>query len=181
MGALFRQGKRFTMMWKRFRNATNNTMELRAAAEAVKYLPAGMNVWVTMDSQYVRKGVLEWMSKWKTNGWKHSKKQGIANAVFWRELDAAIARHTRVEFDWAKAHSGILLNKCTDQLASRAVNGTTYFPGPMIETPPGEVESSEEFVMRDEDVTRCDEWDDDEHTAPGTIRVRSVGLATEEE
>jgi ribonuclease HI len=58
-GAMFRQNKRFTMMWKHFDHATNNTMELREAAEALKYHPAGMNVWITTDLQYARKGSSE--------------------------------------------------------------------------------------------------------------------------
>jgi hypothetical protein len=87
--------------------------------------------------------------------------------VLGRQLDSAIARHARVEFDWAKADSGILLNECADQLATRGVHGTTYFPGPMIEPPPDEIESTEEFVMRDEDVTRWDEWDEHERIVPG--------------
>jgi hypothetical protein len=121
------------------------------------------------------------MPKWKQNGWKNSKKQGVANAVLWRELDAAIARHARVEFDWAKVHSGILLNECADQLATRRVNGTIHFPGPMIETPPDESESAEEFVMSDEDVTCWYDWNEDEHIVPGTVRARSLGLAIEKE
>jgi ribonuclease HI len=74
------------MLWQHFDHETNNTMELRAGTEALRYVAANMVVWVTTDSQYVRKGVLEWMPKWKRNGWKNSKKQGVANAVLWREL-----------------------------------------------------------------------------------------------
>jgi hypothetical protein len=140
-----------------------------------------MVVWVTTDSQYVHEGVLDWMPKWKRNGWKNSKKQGVANAVLWCELDTAIGQHARVEFDWAKAHSGILLNECADQLATRGVTGGAYFPAAMVETPPDEIESTKEFEMSDEDVTRTADWDEQEHIAPGIIRVRSVGLAHEEE
>jgi ribonuclease HI len=127
------------MLRQHFDHATNSTMELRAATEALRYVRAGMVVWVTTDSQYVRKGVLKSMSKWKWNGWKNSKKQGVENAVLLRELDAAIGRHARVEFDWAKAHSGILLNECADELATRGVQGRTYFPAAMIEAQPEEM------------------------------------------
>jgi hypothetical protein len=105
----------------------------------------------------------------------------MANAVLWRELDAAIGRHTRVEFDCAKAHGGVLLNECADQLATRGVKGTSNFPGEIPKTPAEEIESEEEFVMNDEDVTREADWDEFEHIAPGTVRVRSLGLAEEEE
>jgi ribonuclease HI len=63
-----------------------------------------MVVWVSSDSQYVRKGILEWIRKWKRNGWRNSKKQGVANATLWRELDAEIARHRHVAFTWVKGH-----------------------------------------------------------------------------
>jgi ribonuclease HI len=62
------------MMWKHFPHAMNNTMQLREATEALKYHPEGMVVWVTTDSQYVRKGALKWMPKQKRNGWKNPKK-----------------------------------------------------------------------------------------------------------
>jgi ribonuclease HI len=105
-GILVRQSRLFTTMWKHYPHATNNTMEHRAVAEALAYLPPGMVVWVSSDSQYFRKGVLEWIHKWKRNGWKNSKKQGVANAVLWRELNAAIARHSRVDFTFCRRRHG---------------------------------------------------------------------------
>jgi hypothetical protein len=103
------------------------------------------------------------------------------SAVLWRELDAAIGRRARVEFGWAKAHSGILLNECADQLETRGVKGTSNFPGEIVETPAEEIESEKEFAMNDEDVTMEADWDEFEHIAPGTASVRSLGSAEEEE
>jgi ribonuclease HI len=77
-GAVIRQSRNFTMLWRHFPHGVNNMIELRPAVQELKHLPANMNVWVTTDSQYVRKGVLEWMPKWKRNGWKNSKKQGVS-------------------------------------------------------------------------------------------------------
>jgi ribonuclease HI len=76
----------------------NNMMELVAVAQAPSHLPEGMVVWVSSDSQYVRKGIFEWIHRWNRNWRKNSKKQGVSNAVLWRELDASIARPLPVEF-----------------------------------------------------------------------------------
>jgi ribonuclease HI len=85
--------------------------------------------------------MLEWIHKWKRNGWKNSKKQRVANAALWRELDSAISLHARVEFTWVKAHSGILLNEWAGQLATRAIGGSSYSTEVPIQT--DDVESSE--------------------------------------
>jgi ribonuclease HI len=78
---IIRQSGYFTMLWQHFDHETSIRMELRAATEALRYAPEGMTVWATPDSQYVRKRVVEWMPKWKRNGWENSKKQGVANAI----------------------------------------------------------------------------------------------------
>jgi ribonuclease HI len=181
MGPVITQNKRFTMLWQHFNHATNNTMELKAATEALRYVPEGMAVWITTDLQYVRNRGLEWMPMWKRKGWKNSKKQGVANAILWRRLDTEIGRHARVEFDWANAHSGTLLNECADQLAARGVNGRTYFPSQKVEVPPDEAESQEEFIITDEDANQCKIWDNPDQIISGTVQVKSVGLAHMEE
>jgi ribonuclease HI len=106
------------MTWKHFQRATDNTMELRALVEALRLLPDEMVVCVSMHSNYVKKGITEWIHVWKPNGWKNWKKCGVANATLWRELDTAITRQVRVTFTWVKARSGILLNEFADQLAT---------------------------------------------------------------
>jgi ribonuclease HI len=114
-----------------------------------------MVVWVSSNSNYVRQGITNWIHKWKRNGWKIAKKGGAANATLWRELDSAVARQRRLEFTSVRAHSGILLNECGDQSATRALGGSSY--GPEIVTPLGEAESEEEFVMQDADATQLED------------------------
>jgi ribonuclease HI len=87
-----------------------------------------MVVRLSTDSQYAQKGIDEWMPKWKRNGWKNSKKAGVANKSLWIALDAAIAIHERVEFSWVKAHSGLVHNEVADTLATRGFKGSTYCP-----------------------------------------------------
>jgi ribonuclease HI len=69
---------------------------------------------------------MEWMPKWKTNGWKNSKRAGIANKSLWLALDEVIGLHGRVEFSWVKAHSGPIHNEIADELATRGVKGWSY-------------------------------------------------------
>jgi ribonuclease HI len=66
-------------------------MEISAVIAGLNYLPSGMTVWLSTDSQYVQKGINEWMPKWKGNGWRNSKKAGVANKSLWLALEAAIA------------------------------------------------------------------------------------------
>jgi hypothetical protein len=74
------------------------------------------------------------------------------------------------------------LNECADQLATRGVQGSADFSRAMMaETPPDEIESTEEFVLNEDENTRTEGWHEEDHIAPGTIRVRSVGLALKEE
>ncbi|MGY6630310.1 MAG: ribonuclease HI [Wenzhouxiangella sp.] len=98
---------------------TNNRMELMAAIEALEALKRPSTVVLTTDSQYVRKGMLEWLANWKRNGWKTAAKKPVKNAELWQRLDAAVARH-QVQWEWVKGHSGHPENERADQLASDA-------------------------------------------------------------
>jgi ribonuclease HI len=120
-GVLVRQNGKFLCLWKHYPRASNNVMEISAIIAGLNYLPPKMIVWLSTDSQYVQKGVTQWMPRWKKNGWKNSKKAGVANKSLWLRLDAAIEKHTRVEFTWVKAHSGILHNEVANTLATRGV------------------------------------------------------------
>jgi ribonuclease HI len=79
---------------------------------------------LTTDSQYVRKGITEWMPGWKRNGWKTASKKPVKNAELWRRLDAARERH-EVRWDWIKGHSGHPENERADKLASDAARRVT--------------------------------------------------------
>ncbi len=98
---------------------TNNRMELLAAIEALETLKRPCTVILTTDSQYVRKGITEWMVNWKKNGWRTASRKPVKNADLWRRLDQAVARH-QVRWDWVKGHSGHPENERADELASDA-------------------------------------------------------------
>ncbi len=100
---------------------TNNRMELTAAIEGLKALKQGCAVALTTDSQYVRKGVTEWMDNWKKRGWKTAAKKPVKNVDLWQLLDEQAERH-QVAWHWVKGHSGHRENEIADQLANRGVD-----------------------------------------------------------
>jgi ribonuclease HI len=100
-------------------DTTNNRMELMAAIRALEALKRPSEVILTTDSQYVRKGITEWMHNWKQNGWKTASKKPVKNDDLWRRLDQAVARH-QVKWEWVKGHSGHPENERADELASAA-------------------------------------------------------------
>jgi ribonuclease HI len=93
-------------------------MELTAAIKSLKNLEHKNGVIITIrtDSQYVRKGITEWLSRWKSNKWLTSNKKPVANQDLWRELDTIVQRH-QVTWEWIKGHSGDLGNERADELA----------------------------------------------------------------
>ena len=100
---------------------TNNRMEMTAAIEGLEALNRPCTVAVFTDSEYLRKGVAEWMPKWKASGWRTSARKPVKNEDLWRRLDAATVRH-RVEWHWIKGHSGHPENDRADALANRGVD-----------------------------------------------------------
>ena len=99
-------------------NTTNNRMELMAVIEALSALSRPCNVVLHTDSQYVQKGISEWIHGWKKRGWKTAAKEPVKNADLWQALDAAQARH-QVEWRWVRGHAGHVGNERADQLANR--------------------------------------------------------------
>ncbi len=95
---------------------TNNRMELTAAIRALSALNEKCNVVITTDSQYVCKGITEWIIKWKRNGWA-----GIKNVDLWQQLDQLNQQHN-VEWKWIKGHSGDKYNELADQLANQGID-----------------------------------------------------------
>lgn len=102
------------------RNTTNNRMELQAVIEALGALKRPSEVTVHTDSQYVQKGISEWIHGWKMRGWKTAAKEPVKNADLWQALDAAQARH-RIEWRWVRGHAGHPGNERADMLANRGV------------------------------------------------------------
>lgn len=101
-------------------NTTNNRMELLAVIEALSALKKPCSVVVFTDSQYVQKGISEWIHGWKARGWKTAAKAPVKNVDLWQRLDAATATH-RIDWQWVKGHAGHPGNERADQLANRGV------------------------------------------------------------
>jgi len=99
---------------------TNNRMELMAAIEGLRALKEPCHVIITTDSQYVRKGITEWIEGWKKNGWRTAAKAPVKNADLWQQLDQEQARH-QLDWNWVKGHSGHRENELADQLANQGI------------------------------------------------------------
>ena len=102
-------------------NSTNNRMELCAAIQALASLKRECELTLYTDSQYVMKGMQEWIQGWKARGWKTAAKQPVKNADLWQELDTQVARH-QVHWVWVKGHAGNEGNEMADQLANRGID-----------------------------------------------------------
>lgn len=99
---------------------TNNRMELTAAIEALRALNRSSTVVLTTDSEYVRKGITEWINGWKSRDWRTANKKPVKNKDLWQALDAERERH-EIEWRWVKGHSGHPENEIADQLAKRGI------------------------------------------------------------
>jgi ribonuclease HI len=99
---------------------TNNRMELMGAIMALEALNKPCNVELHTDSQYVMKGITQWISGWKARGWKTADKSPVKNVDLWQRLDAARARHT-VDWRWIKGHAGHEHNEHADELARQGM------------------------------------------------------------
>ena len=108
-------------LWGGESATTNNRMELLAAIEALRAFEDGTEIILHTDSQYVRKGITEWMQNWKRNGWRTAAKKPVKNADLWRILDLEAQRHA-VNWRWVKGHAGNPGNEKADQLANRGVD-----------------------------------------------------------
>lgn len=100
---------------------TNNRMELMAVIKALESLNKQCKVKVTSDSQYVLKGINEWMDNWKKRGWKTAAKKPVKNVDLWQRLDKARENHN-VEWVWVKGHSGHIENEIADELANQGID-----------------------------------------------------------
>ncbi|GGK69105.1 ribonuclease HI [Amphritea balenae] len=120
-GAVLQYGEHAKELFGGEMNTTNNRMELMAAIEALAALKESCEIILTTDSQYVRKGITEWLAGWKRNGWKTSAKKPVKNDDLWKLLDEQTARH-QVEWKWVKGHSGHPGNELADELANKGVD-----------------------------------------------------------
>jgi ribonuclease HI len=100
---------------------TNNRMELTAVIEALSALKRSCEVTIHTDSEYVRKGITEWIHNWKRRGWMTADRKPVKNAELWQKLDALAQSH-RVHWRWVKGHSGDPGNERADALANRGAD-----------------------------------------------------------
>jgi ribonuclease HI len=120
-GALLRYGEREKELYGSERETTNNRMELMAAIIALESLKRPCEVILTTDSQYVRKGITEWIAGWKRRGWKTADRKPVKNQDLWQRLESATHKH-QIHWKWIKGHSGHEENERADQLANRAID-----------------------------------------------------------
>ncbi len=99
---------------------TNNRMEMLAVIEALGALKRPCKVLLHVDSQYVMKGMTEWIHGWKQRGWRTADKKPVKNADLWVRMDEEVARHT-ITWKWVKGHAGDPGNERADLLANRGV------------------------------------------------------------
>lgn len=123
-GALLRCGKVEKELFGGVLHTTNNRMELLAVIEALKALTTSCIVEVYTDSQYVQKGVNEWLEGWKKNNWKTSARKPVKNDDLWRQLDDLLPHHD-LSWYWVKGHAGHVGNERADDLANRGVASIT--------------------------------------------------------
>jgi ribonuclease HI len=119
-GALLRQGAHEKTLFGGEPQTTNNRMELLAVIQALKALKRRCTVVVHTDSQYVQKGMTEWLPGWKRRGWLTADKKPVKNADLWQELDALVREH-ELSWRWVRGHAGDPGNERADQLANQGV------------------------------------------------------------
>ncbi len=102
-------------------DTTNNRMELTAVIRALEALRRPVRARVHTDSQYVQKGISEWIHGWKKRGWRTADRQPVKNAELWRELDELASRHS-IEWHWVRGHAGHPENERADALARRGID-----------------------------------------------------------
>ncbi len=102
------------------KETTNNRMEMKAAIEALSQLQRPCKVVLTTDSQYLRKGITEWIDNWKKRGWKTTARKPVKNADLWQQLDKLAQKHT-ITWNWVKGHSGHAENERADELANQGI------------------------------------------------------------
>ena len=119
-GAVLRSGEHEKQIHGGEKLTTNNRMEISAVIFALKALKQRSIVELWTDSQYVQKGVTEWLEGWKKRGWKTASKDPVKNADLWQELDALLPHHEK-SWHWVRGHNGHPGNELADLLANKGV------------------------------------------------------------
>ena len=120
-GAILRAGAREKELWGGAPETTNNRMELSAVIYALRALKRAARVDLYTDSQYVQKGITQWLDGWKRRGWKTAAGDAVKNRDLWQALEAAAAAHAHeLRWRWVKGHAGHAQNERADALARAA-------------------------------------------------------------
>jgi ribonuclease HI len=121
-GVLLRAGGVEKELFGGERQTTNNRMELTAVIRALEALKRRCTVRLYTDSQYVQKGISQWIHDWKRRGWRTADKKPVKNEDLWRRLDELAGGHD-IEWHWVRGHAGHPENERADALANRAIGG----------------------------------------------------------
>jgi ribonuclease HI len=121
-GVLLRWGKVEKELYGGERETTNNRMELMAVIKALETMNRPVCIEIVTDSQYVKRGIEEWMPRWKRNGWLTAERRPVKNRDLWERLDGALRTH-EVRWRWVRGHAGHIENERADRLANRGVGG----------------------------------------------------------
>jgi ribonuclease HI len=100
---------------------TNNRMELTAVIRALEALKRPVAARLYTDSEYVRRGISEWLPAWKARGWRTADRKAVKNQDLWQQLDELNARH-QIEWRWVPGHAGVPGNERVDRLANQAID-----------------------------------------------------------
>jgi ribonuclease HI len=100
---------------------TNNRMELTAVIRALQALKRPVQAQIYTDSEYVRRGITEWVPAWKTRGWRTADRKPVKNQDLWQQLDELVRNH-RIEWHWVPGHAGVPDNERVDRLANSAID-----------------------------------------------------------
>jgi len=128
--ALLSMGRREKEICGAENPTTNNRMELQAVIGALQALKRPVEARLYTDSQYVRRGMLEWLPQWKARGWKTADKKPVKNQDLWELLEREAGRH-RIEWHWVRGHSGVAGNERVDALANAAIDALLAVDSPI--------------------------------------------------
>ncbi len=120
-GATLEMGEHFRELSGAEAMTTNNRMELMAVISALEALKRPVPIKLYTDSEYVRRGITEWLKSWKARGWKTADRKPVKNQDLWERLDAIASRY-EIEWHWVKGHSGVPGNERVDRLANAAID-----------------------------------------------------------
>jgi ribonuclease HI len=117
--AILRYNHHEKELWGSEPHTTNNRMEMTAAIEALRSLKENCEIEVVTDSEYLKKGITEWIHGWKRKGWMTAAKKPVVNQDLWKALDEQVGRH-KTTWVWTKGHASHADNNRCDEMATRA-------------------------------------------------------------